>query len=819
MYKRFLNSQVVTIVYLTTLCSLSWADVGFLRPAGPHELSITERSLLSTFKQNNIRFIETALTQLEQPEQLTVKTIFVPLSGTESASYFSALANKPLHYIFLTSLVKPNTHFQDFLRQQGLIDTQNTILKQPLPLYFKGSKLNTSLNPGVTVFQGKSTSNLSETYSWNQLYPVVISNAAVTVLNWPANLPIRVPLLQTLLKTDQERLQKEPVVSKPQEAVIEEKNTPESYPEKLYEFTGEVESAADNQSLAAEFYNDHMRELGDLQDGVQSLIAQYSLSPKKQEPLQGLLQKVQAQKSAFESAWWQQDYKKAMQAFQTAKQLLSHGLLDISSDTQVEGRAIWLDRGTIVEAKNPEGLKKVIKRIVEAGFNIIYFETFNAGYPIYPSQLTTQNPQIVNWDPLKTAVDEAHRLGVELHAWVWCFAVGNMRHNTLLNQAASYTGPILSKTELSSEALKSRSGDLAPVGQHEYWLSPASQKGRDFLISLYSEIVKNYAVDGLQLDYIRYPFQKPGTRMGFENQSLSRFEAETGLKVKDSGEEYLKAWTAWKAYQVSTFVKAIHDTLKAQNPKLTLSAAVFPLARNSRMSAIQQDWETWLKNGWLDTLSPMTYSRSPRSLSHFVDYVHTASNDKVLVYPGISLIKRTGLDLLETLEVARKSGVMGTTVFAARQFDASKEALLSSGPYHNKPVQVPHHDSLEASLLQITEVDRAIEAALKSSPSELHLQFLNQLKGNLGALVQALHTTTQQEVGSEKDRMHAALAALQSNSIEDLAKAISGEASAWPQNVNSPVERYQAEMIGHMAERAARLAHFSYYQQLAAKAH
>jgi uncharacterized lipoprotein YddW (UPF0748 family) len=111
---------------------------------------------------------------------------------------------------------------------------------------------------------------------------------------------------------------------------------------------------------------------------------------------------------------------------------------------QPEIRSIWLDRGTIVKAGSEAGLAKTFDRMAQAGINTVFFETLNASYTIYPSQVAPQqNPLIRGWDPLASAVKLAKERGMELHAWVWVFAAGNRRHNEVIGVNPDYPGPVL----------------------------------------------------------------------------------------------------------------------------------------------------------------------------------------------------------------------------------------------------------------------------------------------------------------------------------------------------------------------------------------
>src|SRR4029077_2686916 len=98
--------------------------------------------------------------------------------------------------------------------------------------------------------------------------------------------------------------------------------------------------------------------------------------------------------------------------------------------------------------------------------------------------------------------------------------------------------------------------------QHEYWIDPSIPDGRDFCKQLCLEVVSKYPVDGLQLDYIRYPFNGKNTEMGFDWSGRTRFERETGVSLDRMNDEARELWMAWKIAQVSNFVRETSGLLR-----------------------------------------------------------------------------------------------------------------------------------------------------------------------------------------------------------------------------------------------------------------
>ncbi|NJN75773.1 MAG: family 10 glycosylhydrolase [Synechococcaceae cyanobacterium RL_1_2] len=114
--------------------------------------------------------------------------------------------------------------------------------------------------------------------------------------------------------------------------------------------------------------------------------------------------------------------------------------------TNPEIRAIWLDRGTLVALRSPQEMAKLFDSLATAGINVVFVETINAGYPIYPSQVAYENnPQTQDWDRLATAIKLGHERQLEIHAWIWTFAIAHQRHNLIIDKPEDYLGPVLSR--------------------------------------------------------------------------------------------------------------------------------------------------------------------------------------------------------------------------------------------------------------------------------------------------------------------------------------------------------------------------------------
>lgn len=346
-----------------------------------------------------------------------------------------------------------------------------------------------------------------------------------------------------------------------------------------------------------------------------------------------------------------------------------------------EVRAIWLDRGTIVSAGSEQALTLLFDRLAKAGINTVFFETVNAGYTIYPSSIApTQNPLINNWDPLAAAVRLAHERRMELHAWVWVFAAGNTRHNVKVNLPQEYPGPVL--TAHPDWAQKGLKGNLRPAGQPEFWLDPANPEVQAYLDSLFREIVERYDVDGLQLDYIRYPIQKSANQyFGYSTAARKQFQELTGVDpiglTPQSDSSLWRLWIDFRTAQVSTFVNRVSQTLREAKPDIILSAAVFPEPTPERVRIMQQDWEAWATAGKLDVLVPMTYALNTRRLQQLVEpALGEVKNAPVLFVPSLNLMSLPQVQLRDQLQAVRDLPAGGYSLFAMAHLNDNQQQLL-----------------------------------------------------------------------------------------------------------------------------------------------
>ncbi|MEM7581003.1 MAG: family 10 glycosylhydrolase [Cyanobacteria bacterium P01_A01_bin.80] len=404
---------------------------------------------------------------------------------------------------------------------------------------------------------------------------------------------------------------------------------------------------------------------------------------------------------------------------------------------QPEIRAIWLDRGTIVKSRNEQGLARIFDKLKKTGINTVFFETLNSSYTVYPSRIAPQqNPLTRGWDPLASAVKLAKDRGIELHAWVWVFAAGNQRHNKILNIDPKYPGPVLASNP--NWVGYDNRGKTIPPRQDKPFFDPANPQLRQYLLSLYEEIITKYDVDGLHLDYIRYPFQDPKANRtyGYGIAARQQFQQKWGIdptKIPSNNYQLREKWTAFRTQKVDSFVAEVSQKLRQKKPDIILSAAVFPLPKQERIQKLQQHWELWAMRGDIDLIVPMTYARDTNRFEKLAQpWINSRQLGSTLLVPGIRLLNLPALGTFDQIQLVRDLPTSGYALFAAENLDAQLQKIFSStqGSAKNQQEPIPLREPFKTANLRYmvlqSEWDFLIQNQQLTLPKSISSKFKNQ---------------------------------------------------------------------------------------------
>lgn len=346
------------------------------------------------------------------------------------------------------------------------------------------------------------------------------------------------------------------------------------------------------------------------------------------------------------------------------------GLSETDHLPKREVRAVWLatiggidwPRVKATDAASIERQKReltnMLDRLQLANINTVLLQTRVRGTVIYPSEiepwddcLTGRFGRNPGYDPLQFAIEECHKRGMELHAWLVCIPLGTaQKQKAYGTQSITRRHPSLCQT----------------AARGEMFMKPSDPATADYIAALCREIVTRYDVDGISLDYIRYP--------------------EAIYQFRDASS------AAQKRENINRIVRRVHEEVKAVSPWVKLSSSPIgkynDLSRYSSrgwncFSAVYQDPKLWLQEGWQDLLFPMMYFLGDHFYPFLYDWKELACGRPVIPGLGIYFLDpREGRwsleDVCAQMHAARNSGIGGIAFYRSEFLTRNHKGLYSA---------------------------------------------------------------------------------------------------------------------------------------------
>jgi len=269
-------------------------------------------------------------------------------------------------------------------------------------------------------------------------------------------------------------------------------------------------------------------------------------------------------------------------------------------------------KGTWVRpnSKNISEIQKTLDKIKDTGINNIFLETYYHGRTIFPSDtmkeygFEEQNPEFKDVDILAIWVKEAHKRGLKVHTWFESFYVGNKNplnnSKSILVVKPSWMNRTKQKADFD--------GYVSHPQEHNgYFLDPANPEVTEFLLKLITEITTRYNVDGVNVDYVRYPNiskENLNNQWGYTKYAREEFfliYAIDPIEISPRS-NYWDDWCEYRRNKITNYIEQVSRILRYKN--VSLSAVIFPDYKVSMQTKFQ-DWETWAQNRYLNAVTPL----------------------------------------------------------------------------------------------------------------------------------------------------------------------------------------------------------------------
>lgn len=347
------------------------------------------------------------------------------------------------------------------------------------------------------------------------------------------------------------------------------------------------------------------------------------------------------------------------------KNLLILGLTLITGVMHGESncRYFWVSRDALV---HPDSLDRLLQRAEAAGANGLVVQVVGRGEAFYRSDILPRAAFSGYDDPLAYLIARAKPMGMEVHAWINAFLVWSSPRAPSDSSHVWYTHPEWFMSHVSGRSTRDYSGTEAEAaGLAGATLSPALPGVRAFIASIALEIALNYQVEGIHLDYMRYP----NTSFGYEPVAISMFYSETGSMPAEAPD----LWAFWRADQVTMTLETIRFRLNSAAPSTILSCAVMADPATA-LSEFACPWQDWLEKGLLDFVCPMAYT-TDSDMALGLARSTTAVNPSDVVY-GIAVFNQSVPASVAGASEALARGAGGVCVYSLNSLPPGGESVL-----------------------------------------------------------------------------------------------------------------------------------------------
>ena len=298
----------------------------------------------------------------------------------------------------------------------------------------------------------------------------------------------------------------------------------------------------------------------------------------------------------------------------------------------------WPSRPGLPGAQQRAEALVLLDKAAALGLNALMLQVRSTADAIYPSALEPWSEYLTGrqgqppddgYDPLAFWVAEAHRRGLQLHAW---FNPYRARHSS-------------AKSPLSAQHIALRQPQLVRSYGEQLWLDPAEPGAAAHTLAVVADVLQRYDIDGVHLDdyFYPYPVRQPGAPEGVElpfpdDAPWARFQAAGGgLSRAD-----------WRRQHVDTLVQALQNMVRRTRPTAVFGISPFGLPQPSlrppgitgfsQYDKLYADVERWMREGWMDYCAPQLYWPIDRTAQAFEVLLDTwlGLNPRGLaVWPGL----------------------------------------------------------------------------------------------------------------------------------------------------------------------------------------
>jgi uncharacterized lipoprotein YddW (UPF0748 family) len=297
----------------------------------------------------------------------------------------------------------------------------------------------------------------------------------------------------------------------------------------------------------------------------------------------------------------------------------------------------WPSRSDLTAEEKQQELIAILDRAASLRMNAIVFQIRPEADALYDSPIEPWSRYLTGeqgrapfpaWDPLAFAVEEAHKRGLELHAWFNPYRAAYSRREARDPRHVSRQSP----------------RQVVEYGPH-LWMDPGIAEVRQRMIRVVLDVVKRYDIDGVHIDdyFYPYPIHRAGRTVDFpDSRSYAAYRRGGGQLSRAN----------WRRRNVDVLIRELYSAVKGQKQWVKVGISPFGIWRPGNPPTIEAGLDTyeelyadsrkWLREGWLDYIAPQLYwpvdppaQSYPVILAWWVDQNLKGRH----VWPGLPLYK------------------------------------------------------------------------------------------------------------------------------------------------------------------------------------
>jgi uncharacterized lipoprotein YddW (UPF0748 family) len=354
-----------------------------------------------------------------------------------------------------------------------------------------------------------------------------------------------------------------------------------------------------------------------------------------------------------------------------------------------ETRALWVLRTSLT---TPGSIATLVRAARDNGFNTLLVQVRGRGDAYYRGGLEPPPPDLLrqpaSFDPLATVLAEGAAAGLRVHAWVNVNLVSSAAELPASRDHLIYRHPawLMIPRDLALELSVVEPESPAYVGRLARWTrnvsteveglysSPIVPAAAAYTEAVVRDIARRYPVDGIHLDYARYPNE----RFDYSKAAIAEFRAFAAGRIRDDLRRQLDAreavdplaypdaladhWRGFRVARMSALIARLRDAVREERPSAMVTAATAPDVRDAYERKMQ-DWRGWLERGLVDGIAPMAYTVEPARFAEQIATARDAAGGRA-VWAGIGAWRLTPRETIQNIQTARRLGASGIVLFS-----------------------------------------------------------------------------------------------------------------------------------------------------------